>query len=156
MALLSAMLHELLAPGVGTRSFVSAAMKQIIILLARSKRDGPVGLFQAVTEPHLGAAVAAVMQRPKDSHTIESMAEEAGMSRSRFCHHFAIAYRCTPRSFVQSVRLASAAKMLSSSELPVKAIAASVGYASRSHFSRAFNAKYGIDPSSYRRERECA
>jgi AraC-like DNA-binding protein len=36
----------------------------------------------------------------------------------------------------------------------VKSIAASVGYASRSHFSRAFQAKFGIDPSSFRSPRK--
>jgi AraC-like DNA-binding protein len=40
--------------------------------------------------------------------------------------------------------------MLKGSDLPVKSIAASVGYASRSHFSRAFQAKFGIDPSAFR------
>ena len=37
--------------------------------------------------------------------------------------------------------------------MPVKVIAASVGYASRSHFSHAFSAAYGIDPTAFRRRR---
>ena len=34
--------------------------------------------------------------------------------------------------------------------MPVKVIAASVGYTSRSYFSHAFKAAYGVDPSAYR------
>jgi transcriptional regulator GlxA family with amidase domain len=56
--------------------------------------------------------------------------------------------------FVQTVRLRIAARMLAGSDMPVKSIAAAVGYASRSHFSRAFAARFGNDPSRYRRDRE--
>lgn len=150
-ALFAAMLHELRAPGIGTRGFVSALMKQIIILLARPSKERPARVLLAFDGLQLAGAVAAVLRNPQHTHTIETMSNAAGMSRSRFHHHFATTYSCTPRAFVQSMRLASAAKMLTSSELPVKSIAASVGYASRSHFSRAFNAKYGVDPSAYRR-----
>ncbi len=40
--------------------------------------------------------------------------------------------------------------MLGTTDLPVKVVAVSVGYASRSHFSRSFSAAYGVDPSTYR------
>ncbi len=43
-----------------------------------------------------------------------------------------------------------AAKLLTTSPMPVKVIAESVGYASRSYFSHAFKAAYGCDPSTYR------
>jgi transcriptional regulator GlxA family with amidase domain len=44
--------------------------------------------------------------------------------------------------------------MLAGSDLPVKSIAAAVGYASRSHFSRAFAARFGDDPSRYRHNQD--
>jgi AraC-like DNA-binding protein len=78
------------------------------------------------------------------------------MSRSRFSHHFSLAYDCTPKAFVQAARLATAARLLKGSDLPVKSIAASVGYASRSHFSRAFQAKFGVDPSAFRQSTNAA
>ena len=40
--------------------------------------------------------------------------------------------------------------MLGTCALPVKTVAARVGYASRSHFSRAFKAAYGVDPTAFR------
>jgi hypothetical protein len=56
--------------------------------------------------------------------------------------------------FVQAVRLRTAARLLQTSELPVKAVAAAVGYSSRSHFSRAFSGHFGVDPSAYRNSPE--
>jgi AraC-like DNA-binding protein len=148
--LFSAMLAELGNPGVGTRAFVSALMKQIFVVLVRSSEADEFGGLLPPVDKRLASAIAAVISRPQDGHTVDSLASTAGMSRARFCHHFSLAFRCSPKEFVRSVRLSSAAKLLNGSTLPVKAVAASVGYASRSHFSRAFQERYGVDPSAYR------
>lgn len=150
--LLSVMLHELQKPQVGTATIVSALMKQMVVLLLRSRDENAIQATSTVLHPRLATAVAAVLRNPRAEHKIGSLAALAGMSRSRFCHHFGSIYGCSPMAFVQTARLASAAKMLVSSKLPVKAISASVGYASRSHFSRAFQARYGVPPSAYRRD----
>ena len=89
-------------------------------------------------------------EAPGRAHSLDSLACVAGMSRSRFVHHFSTAYGRTPMEFVQLVRLHAAAQMLRGSLLPVKTISASVGYASRSHFSQAFRAEFGSDPTAYR------
>lgn len=57
----------------------------------------------------------------------------------------------SPMAFVARTRLHQSADMLRTTNLPVKVIAASIGFASRSHFSRAFRDAYGVDPSAYRR-----
>lgn len=151
LPLFGLMFDELSRPRLGTRAIVSAMMKQIIIVLLRSPRPDESALLVPTMNPRLASVIATVLSRPQDSYTVDSLAASAGMSRSRFSHHFAAACRCSPREFVQSVRLSSAAKLLKGSDLPVKSVAASVGYASRSHFSRAFQAKYGLDPSAFRR-----
>ena len=43
-----------------------------------------------------------------------------------------------------------AARFLETTELPIKTTAGKIGYRSRSNFSRAFKAKYGVDPLAYR------
>ena len=48
--------------------------------------------------------------------------------------------------------LERAAQLLTSTELPVKSVAAQVGYASRSSFTRAFVATYGAAPKTFRRD----
>lgn len=149
--LFGVMLEELKSPRVGTRAFVSALMKQILVVLLRSRVADEPSLLLPALHPRLAGVLAAVVSRPQDHHTVDSLAASAGMSRSRFSHHFSTACRCSPKEFVQSVRLSSAAKLLKGSNLPVKSVAASVGYASRSHFSRAFQARYGLDPSAFRR-----
>lgn len=148
--LFETMFDELRNPRLGTRAFVSALMKQVLIVLLRSQPDDESSKL-LMTNARLAGAVAAILDRPEDNHTVASLAALVGMSRSSFIQHFTHAYDLSPKSFVQSARLASAARMLRVSDLPVKSVAASVGYASRSHFSRAFQAKFGQDPTAFRR-----
>jgi AraC-like DNA-binding protein len=148
-ALFTTMFDELRNPRLGTRAFVSALMKQVLIVLLRSQPDKDSSIL-LMSGARLAGVVAAILDRPQDNHTVDSLAAIAGMSRSRFSHHFTLAYDVSPKTFVQTARLASAARMLRGTDLPVKSIAAFVGFASRSHFSRAFQAKFGVDPSAFR------
>jgi AraC-like DNA-binding protein len=151
--LFTAMIAELREPGLGTRAFVSALMKQILIVMVRLDDEAGTSLLP-LGNGRLASAVALVLQRPQDEHSVGSLAAHACMSRARFCHHFAAVYDCSPKAFVRAARLASAARLLRASDLPVKWVAASVGYASRSHFSRAFQSKYGVGPSAFRQALE--
>ncbi len=150
------MLEEMSAPGLGTRALVEASMKQCLLLLLRDRlarlgANDP--LFFALRDPRLLRAVAAVVARPAAQHTLRSLSAESGMSRSVFVERFGQAYGQSPSEFVQKVRLRHAARLLAVTHLPVKMIARSAGFASRSHFSRVFSAAYGCDPSTYRQLR---
>jgi transcriptional regulator GlxA family with amidase domain len=57
-----------------------------------------------------------------------------------------------PIEFVAKTRLHHAADLLRSTNLPIKVIAGSIGFLSRSHFSRAFREAYGSDPTAFRKE----
>ncbi len=70
--------------------------------------------------------------------------------RSAFSAHFARAFGQSPHGFLTERRLRQAARFLETTELPIKTIAGKIGYRSRSNFSRAFKAMYGIDPLAYR------
>ena len=149
------LLAELSSPRVGTRALTGALMTQCLVLLLRRElaRDGGSPLFAAMREPRLLRAVLRVLDQPAAPHSVASMAALAGMSRSSFAERFPQVYGESPLGFVQRVRLRHAAALLATTDLPVKVVAASVGHASRSHFSRSFRAAYGVDPRAYRQAR---
>jgi AraC-like DNA-binding protein len=152
--LLDLIRSELSNPGIGSQAVVSGLMKQVLIAVFRgqlSREAFRSWLWPAMLEPQLGKAALAMMARPQDSHTVESLAGLAGMSRSQFSEKFASSFGRAPIEFLQAVRMRAAQRMLKSSALPIKAIAAAVGYSSRSHFSRSFQVRYGTDPSEFRR-----
>jgi AraC-like DNA-binding protein len=147
------MVAELANPGVGTRALTEALMKQCLILLLRQHLvhhsvDSP--FFGALQDRRLARAVAAILERPADSHTIDALAALAGMSRSAFTERFAEVFGQSAIEFLTKVRLRLAAQLLRTTDLPVKLIAKTIGYGSRSYFSRAFRVAYGQDPASFR------
>jgi len=147
------MAAELASPGIGTRALTEALMTRCMILLLRQHlgRQGTSSpLFAALQDQRLARAVAAIVERPGAPHRLDALAEIAGISRSAFAERFSQTFGQSPLDFVQAVRLRHAAHMLSATALPVGLIAKSVGYASRSHFSRAFHVAYGLDPTTYR------
>ena len=64
--------------------------------------------------------------------------------------HFSRVFGIGPMEFVQRVRLRTAARMLTGTDLPIKVVASSVGYASRSSFSKVFETEFGVAPGQYR------
>lgn len=147
------LLREVGRPMLGTRALTETLMRQCLILLLRRHLDRlGVGspLFAALQDQRLARAVAAVIERPAIAYSVDGLADLCGMSRSSFAERFARTFERTPMEFVQQVRLRLGADLLRTTELPVKIIAASTGYASRTYFSRAFRDRYGVDPSTFR------
>jgi len=145
--------EELSHPGIGTRALSEALMKQCLVLLMRhhlADHGIQSPLFAVLQDHRLARAITAIVSRPDGRHSLDELAERAGMSRSTFSDRFSKVFGLSPIEFVQRVRLRQAAHLLGTTDLPVKVIASSVGYASRSHFSRAFRAFYNVDPKSYR------
>lgn len=146
---------EVATPGLGTAAITEALMKACLVALLRGRlldRDqGPLP-----RDPRLARAVLSVLENPGAPHTVASLAEKAGMSRASFAEHIARALGTGPMEFVQSVRLRAAARLLGTTDLPLKAVAAAVGYADPSSFSRAFRASYEVDPTTYRNRKTLA
>ncbi len=131
------MIGELAMPSVGTRALTEALMKQCLILVLRQHLihrsiDSP--FFGALQDRRLARAVAAILERPADSHSVDGLAELAGMSRSSFTERFTEVFGRSPIDFLTQVRLRLAAHLLATTDLPVKLVAKSIGYSSRSYF----------------------
>ena len=147
------MLAEVANPGLGTQAMTEVLMKQCLIALLRQHllRDGSSSpLFTALHHPRLARAVLAVIEDPAAPHSVENLAARAGMSRASFADHFSRAFQQGPMDFVQKTRLRVAARLLTTTDLPLKVVAQCVGYAGATPFSRAFRGAYGVDPTSYR------
>jgi AraC-like DNA-binding protein len=144
---------EARAPMLGSRALADAVYSQAIILLIRHRHQGAGAAcpwIVATREPRLLPALSAMLDRPADPISLEGLAELTGMSRSVFADRFAEAFGMSAMEFLRQVRLGRAARLLATTDIPVKKIAHAVGYESRSYFSRAFRTRYNIDPSDYR------
>lgn len=101
-------------------------------------------------DPHLARALAAFHRRPSETWTVESLAREAGLSRTGFAVTFARKMGVTPMQYLTSWRMQIARQGLAEHHLNVSDAAALIGYASDSAFSRVFKKEVGISPAAYR------
>ena len=153
-AAFAALLEEIRAPKEGTRAMMSALMKSCLVVLLRRhlQRSRLAGTAPAVfQDKRLSRAITAILNLPAGTHSVTSLAREAGMSRSAFAREFKTALDMTPMEFVARVRLDLAHRYLETTGMGVEGIAVAVGFNSRSHFSHLFREHYGTDPSSFRR-----
>jgi len=149
----TAMLTEFAAPQPGSRALIEALMKQCLILVFRRQLAGAAAALPwlaALTDPRLGRALEAILDRPCRPLSVDELAAAAGLGRSAFTERFAAAFGRSPIDFHRDVRMHRAARLLATTALPVKTVAVRVGYDSRSHFSRTFKTRYGIGPAEYR------
>lgn len=147
------LLAESARPGIGTRALTEALLKQCLILLLRrqiARGSAPLAWMTALAEPGLARALQAILERPSERFSVESLASIAGMSRSAFAARFSQAFGRTPMSLLKSARLRRARELLATTKSSVDQVACSVGYSSRSNFSHAFRTAYGVDPTRFR------
>jgi AraC-like DNA-binding protein len=132
---------------------MTALMNQGLILLFRRLAEqsaAQLPWLSALDDARLARAMDAILEHPEQPHTVESLADLAGMSRSAFAKAFHEAFERTPIDYVRDVRLRRGARLLHRGELSVSDIASRVGFASRSHFSLAFRGQFGCSPAKYR------
>lgn len=139
----------------GSDAMTGALMTQCLVHLFRclpSRGENALPWLVALQDERLGRVVDMILDAPGADYTVESMAETAAMSRSAFAEHFAESFGRSPMSFVNHVRMQRAAQLLRVDNLSIDEISRTVGYSSRSHFSRAFRDHSGLPPKDFRAE----
>ena len=156
---MSALLAEMGTERAGGRAMVRALLLQCLIEMLRQRleaRDPGVTWLAALADPGLWRSLRMMLDDPGADHTLEGLAQAAGMSRSRFAGRFEAACGCGAMAFLRALRLARAAQMLSERRLPVDQVARAVGFRSRSAFTRAFVAMWGETPRAVRSQTDQA
>ena len=151
--MLRSALAEISAQQVGAEAMALALLKQVLVrLLRRSLSSADVWLerFSILSDPQIARAFVDMLARPGASHSLLTLSQTAGLSRSAFMARFAAAFGCSPMAVLRQLRMRHAADMLAANVLSIAQIAHAVGYTSRSSFVRAFRQIHGHDPSDHR------
>lgn len=154
---MATLVDEVMQVRPGGRAMVRVLLLQCVIEMLRLRLeagDPAVLWLGALADPGLWRALCAMLDDPGAPHALESLAEVAGMSRSRFAERFQAAYGQGPMGFLRALRMARAAQLLVDQRIPVKRVAQMVGFASRSAFSRAFVDAWGQSPRAFRMGRD--
>lgn len=110
------------------------------------------GFLAALADPRIGRALSALHREPDRDWRIDTLAGEAGMSRTSFSVRFAELLDMPPMQYLTEWRMRSAASLLRNPRNSVGAVAARFGYRSEAAFRRAFKRLQGFAPGALRRE----
>jgi AraC-like DNA-binding protein len=114
----------------------------------RTRSDWLAGLH----DPLVGRALMQLHRKPAAAWTLETLAAEVGVSRSRLAESFTRFVGQPPMQYLTRWRLQLAARMLADGSAKVAAVARDVGYQSEASFSRAFKRFVGVSPVQWRRD----
>jgi len=121
------------------------SLERILLLaheLAARRRDRLDPRVRAAMEM-LGADFGAPL-------SLASVARRLNTSVSSLSHLFSKQVGTSPMRFREERKMRRAKHLLLTTAMPVKTIAAQLGYANPFHFSRRFSARCGTNPSGYR------
>lgn len=138
----------------GSRAAVTRLSEIVYIELLRSgvlKNPTLTALLSAFRDAKIGRALELIHEKPGDAWTVDQLAREVGMSRSRFSERFSDLIGVGPVSYLSDWRLQKALGLLEDRRTPVQQIATMIGYQSAAAFTRAFAGKFGMSPTEYRR-----
>ncbi len=125
-------------------------------LVVYSHRPGNQSQFSHVLDAQMASArqfsnVVEWMEANLDQPIrVEDMAERAGMSERTFYRKFTDTTGVTPSKFLETMRLEFAKQLIGSGKA-INQVATASGFKSQAGFRAAFEGKYGVTPSHYRR-----
>jgi len=111
-----------------------------LMRLAKPHKDDLVQQAQAWLEQHYA-----------EQFTVEQLAERFSVSKRTLIRRFNAALEMPPNTYVQSLRIEAAQKLLEETERTVDVVMNDVGYEDASSFRRLFRKKTGLTPTEYRR-----
>lgn len=100
------------------------------------------------TDPN--ALADQIRERPGDDWRVATLAERAGVTPQHLGRMFRELTGRSPKEYVLEARVEAAKAYLHGSSLPIKRIAAELGFHDEFHFSRLFSRRVGASPSAYR------
>ncbi|WP_312242634.1 AraC family transcriptional regulator [Pantoea sp.] len=152
--ILEAMERESTARQAGYASILSRLADVVAALIVRGWVESGCGkgsgLVQALRDPRLSLAIAAMHRDPGESWSVEKLARVSGCSRSVFAERFQSATGMTPLRYLTELRMRLAVQRISDGGEAVETVAFDLGYGSLAAFSRAFKRIVGQSPGALR------
>ena len=137
----------------GSRAALTVAREMVVYL----KRSGgqeqysePLQ-FQTNSGDRFAELVTWMSNNPTAQMSVEFLARRASLSPRQFFRRFKEQFGSSPATFVETLRLNEARRRLSVAETSIESVAESVGFNGPDSFRRAFERRFRVSPSKYRR-----
>lgn len=115
---------------------------------------GEGGWLAGLRDPAVAKALSIIHSRYAEDIDVETLAREAGVSRTILGERFADLIGEPPMRYCARWRMRVAANMLRDGKQNASNVAYSVGFNSEAAFTRAFKREFGVPPATWRRQME--
>ncbi len=119
--------------------------------LARRRASSPAWNGSRFADTRIRQAIELLRANPNKDLSIDDLAQQVGLSRSRFYDLFQLCTGLSPREYLDKLCVETAIAKLSGSHAKIADVSAELGFSAQSNFTRFFLHQVGIAPSAYRR-----
>ena len=119
--------------------------------LARRRASSPLWRGSRFEDMRIRRAIALLRAHPNKELNMDDLANQVGLSRSRFYDLFQLCTGFSPRAYLDMLCVETAISRLSYGHSKIAEVAAELGFSAQSNFTRFFLNQVGVPPSEYRR-----
>jgi len=119
--------------------------------LARRRASSPLWRGSRFEDSRIRRAIALLRAHPNKELNMDDLANQVGLSRSRFYDLFQLCTGFSPRAYLDMLCVETAISRLSYGRSKIAEVAAELGFSAQSNFTRFFLNQVGVPPSEYRK-----
>ncbi|RCW92316.1 helix-turn-helix domain-containing protein [Winogradskyella arenosi] len=93
-----------------------------------------------------------IQKEPAQPYALGDLSEAYGLSQAKLQDGFKFLYKRTVTEFIRHIRLEKARHFIKTTDLNISQIVYSIGFTSRSYFSKIFKEKYGVSPNEFKKQ----
>ncbi|MBY6162755.1 AraC family transcriptional regulator [Mameliella alba] len=147
--------EEARTAGLGGALYVDSVARGLVVHLLRryaSIRRPAVGDGAGLTERQRRRILDFIDSHLDQALDLRGLGDALDMAPCQFARLFRRSFGVPPYAFVKAQRLERAQRLLATTALPIKAIAADCGFSDQAHLTRCFSATFGKTPAVFRRQ----
>ena len=88
--------------------------------------------------------------------SLEEISAETGLTQAKLQEGFKLLYNKTVTEYIRHARLELARDYIANTEMNISEVVYSIGFTSRSYFSKIFKEKFGLSPSEFKNSKRSA
>lgn len=94
-----------------------------------------------------------IKKYPEDDYTLKLLSRKSGLSASKLQEGFKLLHNRTVRDFIINERMKKSEQLIRTTDLNISEVVYSIGFTSKSYFSKIFKQKYNCSPKFYKENR---
>lgn len=93
-----------------------------------------------------------ILDDPSLSYNLDQISRDSGLSQAKLQEGFKFLYARTVTEYIRHVRLEAARDLMNTTDLNISQIVYTIGFTSRSYFSKIFKEKYDMTPHEFKKQ----